>query len=93
MGRSKRKKPQKTEAHTSVETEAVTVEDTVLPESPSETEPSKPLETRKFEEDPRYAVLKDTLKTLVDASPAFDEVKRNPWSYLEFRNSIARLVQ
>ena len=45
------------------------------------------------EEDPRYTLLKTSLKDLLGVSPAFDKVKANPWLYLEWRNQIRGLVQ
>ncbi len=43
--------------------------------------------------DPRYTILVDSLKRLVEASPNFERVKDNPWLYLEWRKQIQRLVQ
>lgn len=78
----------------------------VLPESPAaldtadgnvvveeETVEKPTLTEAKIEEDPRYLVLKGNLKHLVDTSPPFENVKNNPWLYLEWRSQIQRLVQ
>ena len=45
------------------------------------------------EEDPRYALLKQSLIDLLTAAPTFEKGKENPWLWLEWRNQIANLVQ
>ena len=59
------------------------------------TEENPTATTAKIEEpaDPRYTLLKESLKQAVDDSPAFANVKDNPWLYLEWRNRVAGLTR
>ena len=85
--RNRRKKEVLPESPALLDTEIVSLETLENNgETPTPTED-------KVEDDPRYTLLKASLQGLVDTSPAFEEVKANPWLYLEWRNQIRGLVQ